>query len=83
MIERPLQPPQRVEPANDDREDELYDAYVQRLVDAEIQGEEAGLRGDNVGTCPYYGFEKEFEAWHRGRLRTHPSLRPVLKLTGE
>ena len=62
-------------PHGDDREDELHEARVQRTVDAEAAGEAAGRRGLAADLCPHFHFEPEYAAWHRGRLRTLPSLR--------
>ena len=53
----------------DARGDREYDEAVQRLADAELEGELAGMRGDTADSCPYFGFEAEHAAWHRGRLR--------------
>ena len=66
-----------------ENEDDAYDAFRQRLVDAESQGEEAGRLGLAADLCPFYAFENGYDEWHRGRLRTLPELRPVLKLTGD
>ena len=52
-------------------EDDAYDAYRQRLVDAEVEGEQAGIRQIAAGLCPYdRATPDELAAWHRGRLRT-------------
>lgn len=53
----------------DEAADRCYDEARQRLVDAEGEGEKAGRDGVAVDACPYFGFEPEHAAWHRGRLR--------------
>lgn len=53
-------------PGNEDYE---YDEARQALVDAESEGEQAGKDGKPADECPYFGFEPEHAAWHRGRLR--------------
>ena len=54
-----------------ENEDEAYDAHRQRLVDAESEGEQAGIRQIAAGLCPYDSASPDqLAAWHRGRLRT-------------
>ncbi len=51
-------------PGNEDHD---YDEARQRIVDAETEGEMAASKPADA--CPYYTFEPEYAAWHRGRLR--------------
>lgn len=52
----------------DERADEAYDTWRQRLLDARGEGHAAGLKAQSAEMNPYYTFEPEFNEWHHGRL---------------
>lgn len=49
-------------------EDQAYDSWRQRLVDARTEGHMAGRKGLSAEMNPYYTFEPEHNEWHHGRL---------------
>ena len=51
------------------QEDKLYDEFVAEIMWAEHEGEEAARQGKRADDCPYWSWEAEHAAWHRGRLR--------------
>ena len=58
----------------DGEEDRRYDEYVQRSLDAEAAGELAAKDGKRTCDCPFFSFEAEFPAWHKGWLRERARL---------
>ena len=52
----------------DERADEAYDNWRQRLLDARTEGRLAGHQGLSAEMNPYYTFEAEHNEWHHGRL---------------
>lgn len=52
----------------DERADEAYDRAVQELLDARIEGREAGRLGLAAALCPYIPSEPAYTAWHDGRM---------------
>jgi hypothetical protein len=57
----------------DGDEDQAYDDHQQRLLDAELEGRDAGRLGLAADLCPYFPIgrinKSLYDAWHRGRLR--------------
>lgn len=51
-------------------EDDEYDAWRQRLLDAHGEGRAAGLRGLSIEMDPYMGIGDESREWCAGRLET-------------
>jgi len=51
-------------------EDDRYDSWRQRLLDALNEGRKAGELGLAADLCPYYPFDAEYNQWHQGRLET-------------
>lgn len=49
-------------------EDDRHDTWRQRLLEARIDGREAGRKSQSAEMNPYYTFEPEFNEWHHGRL---------------
>lgn len=49
-------------------EDDRYDDWRQHLLDARIDGREAGRRGQSPEMNPYWPSEPEYNEWHHGRL---------------
>lgn len=54
----------------DQDEDRAYDEWRQRLLDALIEGCEAGRLKLAADLCPYFAFEPEYKEWHKGRMET-------------
>lgn len=57
----------------DDRADDAYDSWRQRLLDAREEGRQAGTANDPASKCPYLAFEPEYNQWNEGRLETLPA----------
>lgn len=53
----------------DGESDDAYDNWRQKLVDANVEGEQAGHLGLDAHRCPYIPSVPEYNEWHRGRLR--------------
>ena len=47
-------------------EDQAYEKHVQDLLDAEIDGREAGMKGLPVEMNPHFPFEPEYTRWLDG-----------------
>jgi hypothetical protein len=52
----------------DDAADREHDDAVVSLLDAKIEGREAGRLNLAAALCPYIASEPQYNAWHEGRM---------------